>query len=104
MSRIAVADTGAMTMVAGEELVAALGLTESDLIPVSIKLSASNNSKLQILGGIFIKVCGRSKAGEEISTRQLCYIQKGDKKVYLSENACKNLGLISPNFPLVGDC
>ena len=104
VSRIAVADTGAMTMVAGEELVAALGLTESDLIPVSIKLSAANNSKLQILGGIFIKVCGRSKAGEEISTRQLCYIQKGDKKVYLSENACKNLGLISPNFPLVGDC
>ena len=104
VSRIAVADTGAMAMVAGEELVEGLGMTLSDLVPVSIELSAANNSKLKILGGIFIKVWGRGRSGERIYTRQLCYIQQGANKVYLSKNACENLGLITKNFPLVGDC
>ena len=103
-SRIAIADTGAMTMVAGKELVAGLGLTVKDLIPVSIELSAANNSKLNILGGIFVNVWGRSKTGKKLHTRQLCYIQDGDNKVYLSRNACENLGLISKQFPLIGDC
>ena len=98
------ADTGAMAMVAGRELVSGLGLTLSDLIPVNMELSAANNSKLQILGGMFIKVWGRGKHGEKISTRQLCYIQDGDNKVYLSRGACESLGLISKLFPLVGDC
>ena len=104
VNRIAVADTGAMAMVAGRELVSGLGLTLSDLIPVNMELSAANNSKLQILGGMFIKVWGRGKHGEKISTRQLCYIQDGDNKVYLSRGACESLGLISKLFPLVGDC
>ena len=104
VNRIAVADTGAMTMVAGEELVVGLGLTKHDLIPVTIDLSAANNSKINILGAIFIIVWGRGKRGEKISTRQLCYIQQDGHKVYLSENACKNLGLITKNFPLIGDC
>lgn len=104
ISRIAIADTGAMIMVGGDELLPALGLEKSDLIPVRIELSAANNSKLKILGGIFITVWGRGKEGKKISTRQLCYIQDGDNKVYLSENACKNLGLIPQNFPLIGSC
>lgn len=104
VSRIAIADTGAMTMVAGKELVAGLGLTISDLIPVSIELSAANNSKLRILGGMFITVWGRATSGEKLATRQLCYIQDTDNKVYLSRSACENLGLISNRFPLIGDC
>ena len=104
VSRRAVADTGAMIMVAGEELVAGLGLSTSDLIPVSTELSAANNSELKILGGVFLQVWGRKTSGEKIVTRQMCYIQKGANKVYLSENCCVNLGLISTNFPLIGEC
>ena len=91
-------------MVAGEELVAGLGLSTSDLIPVSTELSAANNSELKILGGVFLQVWGRKTSGEKIVTRQMCYIQKGANKVYLSENCCVNLGLISTNFPLIGEC
>ena len=98
INRIAVADTGAMTMVAGKELVQSLGLEISDLIPVKTKLTAAGNTKLNILGGLFIKVGGKT-----LTTRQLCYIQDGDNKVYLSRNACENLGIISTTFPRIGD-
>ena len=104
VSRIAVADTGAMTMVAGKGLMKGLGMEIADLIPVDIELSAANNSMLKILGGIFLNVWGRDKSGRKIATRQLCYIQDNDDKIYLSRSACKSLGLISQKFPSVGDC
>ena len=98
INRIAVADTGAMTMVAGKDLVQSLGLEISDLIPVKTKLTAAGNTKLNILGGLFIRV-----GGKELTTRQLCYIQDTDSKIYLSRNACENLGIISKKFPRIGD-
>ena len=98
INRIAVADTGAMTMVAGKDLVQSLGLTTSDLIPVKTKLTAVGNTHLNILGGLFIKVGGKT-----LTTRQICYIQDKDSKIYLSRNACENLGLISKSFPQIGD-
>ena len=104
VSRIAVADTGAMTMVAGRELISGLGLKLNDLIPVNITLSAANNSKLKILGGVFLQVWGRDKSGKRLSTRQLCYIQENDENIYLSRSTCESLGLIPKNFPTIGDC
>ena len=88
-NRIVVADTGAMTMVAGTDLLLSLGIERSDLIPVQTMLKAAGNSKLNILGALFIKVGGGTH-----TTRQLCYIQDNDSKVYLSRNAYENLGII----------
>ena len=104
VTRTVIADTGAMTMVAGRSLVTDVGLKVSDLIPVNIELSAANNSKLKILGAMFIKVSGTSRTGEKLVTRQLCYVQENDDRVYLSKKACECLGLISKNFPSIGDC
>ena len=104
INRIAIADTGAMTVVAGMDLVRGLGLGEEDLIPVEIELSAANNSKLSILGGVFLSIGGRDRDGDPIYTRQICYIQKDDDNVYLSRSACQSLGMISKNFPTIGDC
>ena len=50
INRTAVADTGAMTMVAGTDTVKSLGLTVSDLIPVKTKLRGVDNNQLSILG------------------------------------------------------
>ena len=98
VNRVAVADTGAMTMVAGKDLLTDLGLTVSDLIPVNIKLKTAGNIDLKILGAILLKVGGRNYA-----TKQICYIQDEDSKIYLSRNACENLGIISKSFPSIGD-
>ena len=97
INRVAVADTGAMTMVGGKDLLPGLGLKTSDLIPVRTELTAAGNTKLNILGAIFIKVGGKNR-----TTRQLCYIQNTDSKIYLSRNACENLGIISKHFPQIG--
>ena len=98
INRIAIADTGAMTMVGGKDLVESVGLKISDLIPVKTELTAAGNTKLNILGAMFLKV-----GGKNLITRQLCYIQDTDSKIYLSRNACENLGIISKQFPQIGD-
>ena len=104
VNRIALADTGAMTMVAGKELVKSLGLSISDLIPVKMELSAANNSQLSILGAVALKISGkRVKSGNLIETRQLCYIQDGDEKIYLSRKSLEDLGIIPKTFPSIGD-
>ena len=56
INRTAVADTGAMTMVGGKDLVQGMGLKISDLIPVKTELTAAGNTKLNILGALFVKV------------------------------------------------
>ena len=104
VNRIAVADTGAMITVAGTNLMKSLGLTINDLIPVSMKLSAANSTKLNILGAMFIKITGKKFDSEKLlQTRQLCYIQEDDEKIYLSESALKDLGIIPESFPSIGE-
>lgn len=98
INRIVVADTGAMVMVGGTELVKGLGLTISDLIPIKTNLKGVGGTPLNILGGVFIKVRGKTH-----STRQICYIQNKDSKIYLSRHACENLGIIPKTFPQIGD-
>ena len=98
INRISVADTGAMTMVAGRDTVKSLGLTISDLVPVKTKLKGVDNTQLNILGAVFLKVGGKTHI-----TRQLCYILDNNSKVYLSRKACENLGIISKTFPRIGD-
>ena len=97
LSRIAIVDTGAMIMVAGRNLMRSLGLDETDLFPVETSLTAAGNSRLNILGGVFLKVQGKNNF-----TKQICYIQDNDSKIYLSRNACENLGIIPPTFPTLG--
>ncbi len=55
-----------------------------------------------ILGALFIEVVGMAEDGEMIVSKQLCYIARGLKTLYLSQNACKDLGLIAKNFPKIG--
>ena len=99
INRIAVADTGAMTMVAGRDTVNSLGLDLADLVPVKTKLKGVDNNQLNILGAVFLKVGGKTH-----TTRQLCYIiNDNNSKVYLSRKACENLGIISKSFPRIGD-
>ena len=46
----AMADTGCQSCLAGIKAVRHLGLTEKDLIPVSMKMHAANNKGIKILG------------------------------------------------------
>ena len=94
---MAVADTGARTIVADKCLVDALGLKKADF-PVKQRLCGANNSSLNLLGGVFLSLS--STGDPKCATHVLCYIQEDNPgKMYLSRTACEKLGIISENFP-----
>ena len=99
-----VSDSGAQTTCSGMSLVRALGLGQKDLIPVTMTLNTAVEAEMLILGALFIEVMGRAEDGEMFLSKQLCYIARGLKTLYLSQGACKDLGLIAENFPKSGSC
>lgn len=98
----AIADTGARTTVCGTTLLHKLGLKVSDLIPVQQRLCGANKSPLRILGGLFLSISARGPHGSERVAKQLCYVQaENPDRFYLSQTACKQLGIIPDVFPQV---
>ena len=87
-------DTGAQVTIAGMNLVHSLGMTKGDLVKVKTGVSAANNGKLTLLGGVFMNL---TREGEE--TRQLVYVAEEATHLYLSKTACRDLGMVSEDFP-----
>ena len=96
-------DSGAQMVVGGMNLVHSLGLTKRELIPLATKVNVANNSGLGLLGGILITITGRDKHGNNRETRQLCYISEQVFTLFLSEQACEDLGIIERDFPSIGE-
>ena len=97
------ADTGCQSCLAGINAIKVLGLTEKDLIPVSMRMHAANNRGIKILGAVAITFSGESKSGLTLETRQITYVTDSTDKVFLSREACVELGMISQNFPAIGE-
>ena len=59
----AMADTGCQSCLAGANILHPLGLTEDDLIPVTMKMHAanSNNNRITILGATILRFSGKAK-------------------------------------------
>ena len=99
----ALADTGCQSMLAGLNLLQALQLQQNQLIPVNMKMTAANSKGIEIIGALPLRVSGVSAIGKVISTRQLVYFTPATNKLFLSKHACTALGLISKNFPSIGE-
>ena len=98
----AVADTGCQSCLAGYNFARQLGFNKSLLIPVNLKMSAANKSNINVLGAVIVRFSGQNKRGKTVESRQLVYITDSTDKVYLSREACVDLGLIQQDFPLLG--
>ena len=98
----ALPDTGAQMVVAGPNTLHKLGVTKSELIPLSSGVNAANNQQLKLLGGLLLLISGTGQDGVKRISKQLCYIAEGISRVFLSKSACKDLGIISPDFPVIG--
>ena len=103
VNKYAMADTGCQSCLAGLRAVRQLGLTEKDLIPVSMRMHAANNNNIKILGAAIIRFSGRSESGQVLETRQITYVTDSSDKIFLSREACEELGMITPNFPKIGE-
>ena len=80
-----------------------LGITETDLVPVTMQMNAANNNKISILGAALIKFSGVTPNGDILSTRKVTYVTDSSNKLFLSREACAQLGMISDTFPTIGD-
>ena len=92
----AMADTGCQSCLAGTATMKRLGLTTKDLLPVRLKMRAANDSPITILGAILIRL---AEPQGKRSTTQMVYITDHVDKIFLSQEACADLGIIPTGFP-----
>ncbi len=83
--------------VAGVRVALALGLKSRDLVPCTLKINGANNSGLEILGAMFLTL-----ERDGWSSSQMVYVARGVQELFLSKEACRELGTITNNFPTVG--
>ena len=96
MQLMAVTDTGCQTSTAGVDIMKKLNIEENDLIPTSHRIIGITDTRLQILGAAMLEL-----SFNDLTTRQMVYISSNASGLYLSEAACKDLGVIDENFPNV---
>ena len=97
------ADTGCQSCLAGIKVIRRLGLKHSDLIPVTLKMHAANSKGITILGAAILRFSGTDKTGNTFETRQITYVTDNSDKLFLSREACINLGMITATFPTIGE-
>ena len=97
----AMADSGAQMVVSGMNLVHALGITRRELIPLETRVNAAGENGLGLLGGMMVTITAQDKDGNNRETRQLCYVSDRIFTLYLSEQACMDLGILSEDFPSI---
>ena len=102
ISSTALVDTGAQMVVMGIEDVHKMGLRKSNLIPVKLKIKAANSGGMRLLGGVLVRIEGKSPSGANRTTRQIAYVAEGISKIFLSKQASVDLGIIDTAFPTIG--
>ena len=96
-------DTGCQSCLASVDLLPKLRVDRSQLIPVKMKMNAANNRGINIIGALPLRITGTSPSGAILSTRQLVYFSDSTNRTFLSKQACAALGIISKNFPTIGE-
>ena len=100
----AVTDTGAMVVVAGEWFPTRLGVAIEDLFTPGLKITAANSELMKAVGAMFVTLKAVNKKTKEVRiSHQTVYICRGVQELYLSRRACRELGVVSIDFPTVAD-
>ena len=73
----AMADTGCQSCLASMRIIQRFGLTERDLIPVTMCMLAAANNGINILGATIPRFSGQSKSGETLKTFRKIISQQG---------------------------
>lgn len=103
VSHQGMADTGCQSCLSGVGLLHKLGIAKENVIPVRMKMKAVNNKDIGIIGALPLRFTGFSSSGAEITTNQLVYFTDDASRLFLSKQACAALGIISENFPTIGE-
>ncbi|VDI39664.1 Hypothetical predicted protein [Mytilus galloprovincialis] len=99
----AMADTGCQSCLAGIKVIHRLGINQTELIPVNMKMHAANNKGITILGATILRISGKDDQGRHVETRQMTYVTDNSDKLFISREACIALRMISDSFPTIGE-
>ena len=87
----AMADSGAQITVAGMNLAHAL----------ATKLNAAGSNALGLIGGMLITITSQDEDGNNRETRQMSNVSEMIFTLFLSKQACEDLGILSEDFPSI---
>ena len=90
------ADTGCQSCLSGTDILNKLNMTRKDLIPVQLRMQAANKSNIRVIGALLVRLTSRETKRE---TRQMIYVTTSVKNLFLSREACTDLGIIKLTFP-----
>ena len=88
-------------MVAGPDLLKKLNVSKHELFNVSANIQTGDCKRLQLIGGLIISISAMGPDGNQRISNHMCYIGEKIETLFLSRNACINLGIISKTFPSI---
>ena len=94
-------DTGAQVDCVNRKQLKALGLVESQLLRPEVVIGCANESTANVLGVFFGRVLA-IEGKVEVKVQVLFYVLKDGGNI-LSNHTCEKLGLISQDFPKIGE-
>ena len=66
-------------------------------------MNAANKKAIGILGAFLVTITGKDDTGGNRSTKQMVYVTEDNDRMFLNKEACIKLGLISDQFPKIGE-
>ena len=97
-------DTGAQMCVGGRDIMSELKINEKDILRAKMKIKVADSRQSNVLGVIFAEVSGINKKTRELrNSHQMIYFIDGVKGLYLSKDCCRDLGLVSFQYPCIAD-
>ena len=68
-----------------------------------MKMHAANRRGITILGAAILRLSGKDMMGNVVETQQITYVTDSSDKLFISREACIALGMITENFPTIGE-
>ena len=90
----ALADTGAMMVVLGEQEVRSLGVGMNELLPTTVSIQVAICMVVKPLGMVILVISCKDEAGIWRTMRQQAYVMAGAHQLFLSHEALEELGCI----------
>ena len=98
-------DTGAQMVVDPLDLLTKLKVKVSTIFPIAAGLNTVMTVPVDLVGGILFRFTATNpRTGVTLVTKQLAYVWKTISTIYLSREACHDLGAIPSSFPEFGSC
>ena len=98
-------DTGAQLTVVNVCELAALGIKKHTIFQLATTVNTVTRASIDLVGGVFLEISACDPTSRVVRrTRQLCYVSNTVPGIYLSREACVDLGCVPESFPSIGQC